>query len=175
MDSKVLLARKYCEHYHQGQVRKGSNLAYSTHPIEVSAILLKYGYDDEITQCIALLHDTVEDSELRMDEIQKIFGYEIANGVYILSRNKGKMRNGEKLSRGDYLQRIFWARNKIKRVKIADMIHNTRDLESLSPSSIKEKVKEMKEFYIPLGKKIAPIMVKELILNLRNFESKSHK
>ena len=168
----ITLAKKYCEHYHEGQFRKGSNLPFSTHPIAVAGILSKYGYADEVTQCIALLHDTVEDSELRMNEIQEVFGYEISHGVYILSRNKGKMRDGKKLSHDDYLQRLFWARKKIKRVKIADMIHNTRDLESLSPESIERKIKDATEFYIPIGKEIAPIMVKELVTNFQVFESK---
>lgn len=168
----ITLAKEYCEHYREGQFRKGTNQPFSTHPIAVAGILSKYGYRDEITQCIALLHDTVEDSELRMNEIQEVFGYEISNGVYILSKNKGKMHDGKKLSHEDYLQRLFWARNKIQRVKIADMIHNTQDLESLSENGIQRKINDAEKFYIPLGKEIAPIMVKELVTNLQVFESK---
>lgn len=169
---KIELARKYCLHYHEGQFRKGSNLPCSTHPIAVAETLKRYGYEDPVTQCIALLHDAVEDSELRMDQVQEVFGYEISNGVYILSRNKGKMKTGERLSREEYIQRLFWARNKIKRVKIADIINNTTDLESLTPEGIERKILDAEQVYIPWGREIAPIMIKELVSNIESYHRK---
>lgn len=169
---KIELAKKYCQHYHEGQFRKGSNLPYATHPFAVAETLARYGYDDGVTQCIAYLHDTVEDSQVRMDEIQEVFDYEISNGVYILSKNKGKMADGKKLTATDYIQRLFWARNKIRRVKIADMIDNTKDLETLSPEGRTKKIKAAQEVYIPWGKDIAPIMVKELIFHIKTFTEK---
>ncbi len=173
MIRKMKLAEEYCIHYHNGQFRKGSNLPYHTHPIAVADLLKKYGYNDAVTQCIAYLHDTVEDSQIRMDEIQETFGYEISNGVYILSKNKGKMRDGRKLSHKDYLQRLCWARNKIKRVKIADTIENTKDLETLSSKSITKKINDAQEVYIPWGQEIAPLMVKELEKNIKNYRLKT--
>ncbi len=155
-NNKIELARKYCMHYHRGQFRKDGVHPYHEHPLSVADILATYGYDDEVTKCTALLHDTVEDSELRMNKIQEVFGYEISNGVYILSRNKGKMRDGKKLSDEDYIQRLFWARNKIKRVKIADMIDNTRDLEVLDPEAIEMKINESESVYIPWGQGDSP-------------------
>jgi GTP diphosphokinase / guanosine-3',5'-bis(diphosphate) 3'-diphosphatase len=168
----VALAEQYCMRFHEGQFRKAGNLPYSDHPKAVAQILKKYGYNDPLTQIIALLHDAVEDSELKMDQIQEVFGYEVSNGVYILSRNKGKMRDGKRLSHDDYLQRLFWARNKIKRVKIADMIDNTRDLQTLPQLSIERIIDNAKCFYIPLGREIAPIMVNELCSNLENYQKK---
>lgn len=168
----IELAKKYCDHYHKGQYRKGSNMRYASHPYAVADILTKYGYDDPITLCIAYLHDTVEDSELNMNKVQEIFGYEISNGVYILSKNKGKMKDGQKLSHADYLQRLSWARNKIKRVKIADMIDNTRDLQSLKPEGINQKIQDAEEFYISWGKEIAPLMAEELVANIANYRNK---
>lgn len=173
MDRKIELAREYCTHFHKGQFRKGSNLPYHTHPIAVAELLAKYGYNDLVSQCIAYLHDTVEDSQIRMDEIQDTFGFEIANGVYILSKNKGKMRDGKKLKHEDYVQRLFWARNKIKRVKIADMIENTKDLQTLPTNSILKKITDATEVYIPWGQTIAPIMIKELIMNIENYHVKT--
>jgi len=85
--SKVELAKEFCIHYHAGQFRKGSNQPYHSHPIALTEILAKYGYDDEVTQCMALLHDTVEDTALKLREIKEAFGFEIEHGVYILSKN----------------------------------------------------------------------------------------
>ncbi len=168
----IELAKMYCQKYHEGQFRKETNQPYCTHPFAVAETLDRFGYSDPITQCVALLHDTVEDTPLCMDEIHEIFGYEISNGVYILSRNKGKMKDGQKLSRDEYLQRLFWARKKYRRVKIADVIDNTKDLESLSDESRTKKMRDAREVYIPWGLEIAPLMVGELIQNVENFERK---
>lgn len=168
----VELAKMYCRHYHKGQFRKGNNLTYSVHPHTVAGILKKYGYDDPVTQCIAYLHDTMEDSPLRTNEIQEIFGYEVSNAIFILSRNKGKMNDDSKIPPEDYLRRLSWARNKIKRVKIADMIDNTRDLENLSEAKGEIKIQECESYYIPWGKEMAPMMIKELVNNIQNFRDK---
>ena len=176
--NQIELAKKYCIHYHEGQFRKSSNQPYHTHPFAVAEMLERHGYGDPVTQCIALLHDAVEeverveDSEIRMDEIQRKFGYEISNGVCILSKNEGRMRNGEQLSHGDYIQRLFRAEENIKRVKIADVIDNTRDLQALSQAGIEEKIRDAEEYYIPWGIEIAPIMVKELAGNITNYRLK---
>ncbi len=170
--SHVNLARLYCENYHKNQFRKGSNEPYWKHPLAVAAVLERYGYADPVTQCIALLHDIVEDTPLKMDEIHEIFGYEISNGVYILSRNTGKMKEGRKLSKEEYLLRLSFARKKIRRVKIADMIDNTKDLETLALESRAAKIQDAEEVYIPWGRQIAPLLIRELIANIENYREK---
>jgi len=168
----VELARLYCENYHHGQFRKGSNEPYWKHPLAVAEILERYGYSDPVTQCIALLHDIVEDTPLKMDEIIQIFGYEISNGVYVLSRNTGKMKEGRKLSPEEYVLRLSFARKKIKRVKIADMIDNTKDLETLALESREKKIKVAEDAYIPWGRQIAPLLIQELVANIENYLEK---
>jgi hypothetical protein len=90
----------------------------------------------------------------------------------VLSRNKGKIRSGEKLSDEDYKARLGFARNKIKRVKIADVTVNTMDLETLNPTGIERKIKDSETFYIPMGREICPLMIKELEENIRNYKEK---
>jgi len=181
MTSLKDLAKEYCKWYHRGQYRKGSHEPYYKHPFQVAEILEEYGYSDPVTQCIALLHDVVEDSEMKVREIGEKFGYEIANGLYILSKNTIGSRTKELLNNSMeeeienfsdeelYKMRISFARRKVKRVKIADMIHNTRDLNSLDEEGIRKKIKDAEEFYIPLGRKVAPEMVKELEKNIKNY------
>lgn len=169
MGDKIDLARKYCLQYHKGQTRKFSDAPYSSHPYAVVEILDKYGYNDEVIQCIAYLHDAVEDTPLQMDEIMDVFGFEIANGVYIMSKNKGKITEGKKLTLDEYKMRLTFSRKKVQKVKIADMIHNTRDIEKLDIAMREKKIKDATRFYIPLGKKICPIMVNELIENIEKY------
>jgi len=177
----IQLAKEHCIHYHQTQFRKGSNQPYHTHPLAVAKILDRFGYSDYITQCIALLHDTIEDTELFTGEIQERFGFEIANGVFVLSKNTINADTIEYISQALsvdtstfseeqlYKARLSFARRKAKRVKIADIIHNTQDLVSLKPEGIERKIRDSEDFYIPMGKKIAPLMVKELEKNIEDY------
>ena len=178
------LAKEYCKHFHEGQYRKINGLPYYTHPIAVADILDRYGYSDTTTQCVALLHDTVEDTDVCMGEIKDRFNYEIANGVYVLSKNTisnyikkhvdvnlpfdiGSL-TGDEL----YKTRLCFARKKVKRVKIADMIHNCSDLIHLeNKNGVEKKISDAERFYIPEGREIAPLMVKELEENIQNYHS----
>ncbi len=177
----ITLARDYCQHYHNGQFRKGSNQPYHTHPIAVAKILDRYGYSDYVTQCVSLLHDVVEDTDVITGEIQDRFGFEISNGVFVLSKNtitdetidyigRSLGTNAFTFSKEQlYKTRLSFARRKVKRVKIADMIHNTQDLISLKPEGIERKIKDAEGFYIPIGMRIAPLMTKELEKNIANY------
>ena len=190
----VELAEQYCLYFHQEQRRKGGNqLPYATHPFAVRDILVKYGYNDQETQAIALLHDTIEDTELgqRKDEIEKRFGTVVYEGVYILSNNTpGKHaqqllplfeslgiqligQNGT-LTPQAYKARILFSRDTIKRIKIADTIHNTRSLPDLSKAGIERKLHDAEEFYIPLGRCVAPVMVEELVTNVADYRATEH-
>src|SRR3989344_393360 len=184
-DGLVALARRYCEEYHQGQTRRGNGLPYSTHPVAVAEILARQGYNDLATQCMALLHDIIEDAGLVPKEIKNQFGFEIAHGIYVLSRNTITADNLEFMNnaigrRSDpafelteehlYKLRISCAPDKVKRVKIADMIHNTTDLGTLRPTGIARKIDDSKRFYIPIGRVVAPPLADELEANVNAYE-----
>ncbi len=190
----ITLAEEYCRHFHKQQKRKGGNQEpYESHPFAVRDILVKYGYDDPETQAIALLHDTVEDTSLEKNkgEIEKRFGAVVYEGVYALSNNTIGKHNkrlsplfaslgieftihNRKLTSQAYKLRILFSRNSIKRVKIADMIHNTKVLPDLSLTGIERKLQDAETFYIPLGMCVAPLMVQELAANIINYKASEH-
>lgn len=189
----VRLAEEYCTHFHRGQKRKGKNQEpYAVHPFAVRDILVKYGYAHPETQAIALLHDTIEDTELNKakQDIEKVFGTAVYSGVYVLSNNTiGKHAKSSvplfkglgleyldhgRLSQDAYKLRLLFSRNAVKRVKIADMVHNTESLPDISIKGIAKKISDAETFYIPLGKSIAPIMVRELIRNIENYKKSAH-
>ncbi len=170
--NKIELAEKYSKHHHLGKFRKVDGKPFHAHPGHVAEILKKYGHNDMITLCVAYLHDTIEDTDLTLHEIQETFGHEIAHGVFILSKNKGKNISKHKLNDEEYKQRLSFARNKVQRIKIADMIDNTKDLVDLPKKYVDKKIKDSEEFYIPLGKEVAPEMVKELIENIEFYKRK---
>ena len=73
---KITQAYKVAEKAHEGQLRTSGD-PYITHPLAVASILLDYCMDTD-TICAALLHDTVEDTDVTLDELRKKFGEDVA-------------------------------------------------------------------------------------------------
>lgn len=77
---KVDQAKRYAEQMHQGQVRKLTGKPYFSHVENVASILLKAGFSEELIAA-GYLHDIVEDTPVTLEEIESIFGAEIARLV----------------------------------------------------------------------------------------------
>jgi (p)ppGpp synthase/HD superfamily hydrolase len=78
--STIFAALRFADDAHSGQFRKGSRVPYLIHPLNVARILLDHGCSDELAVA-ALLHDTVEDTEVTVEEIRTIFGDPVARLV----------------------------------------------------------------------------------------------
>jgi len=76
----IFAALTFAAEAHNGQVRKGSRVPYLVHPLNVAKILLDHGCTDELA-IAGLLHDTVEDTPVTLDEIRAIFGDGVARLV----------------------------------------------------------------------------------------------
>lgn len=76
----IFAALRFADEAHSGQFRKGSRVPYLIHPLNVARILLDHGCSDDLAVA-ALLHDTVEDTEVTVEEIRTIFGDTIARLV----------------------------------------------------------------------------------------------
>ncbi len=79
-DSAIFTALRFADEAHSGQFRKGSRVPYLIHPLNVAKILLDRGCSDELAVA-ALLHDTVEDTPVTVEEIRTIFGDAVARLV----------------------------------------------------------------------------------------------
>lgn len=125
MDTKIKLAMDLAKKYHAGQTRTGEGGLpvpyYEEHVEQVYDILLNEVHVEENDiLIIALLHDTLEDTALTVDQIAENFGTEIAMQVQFLTR-QGKEPFG------DYTQRLFaYGSDKAVLVKLADRLHNLR-------------------------------------------------
>ena len=96
---------------HHGQLDK-SGVPYIFHPIHLAEQM-----DDEYSCCVALLHDTVEDTDLTLEDLKAIFPKEVTDAVALMTHEKGT----------DYFDYV-WAikENPIARkVKLADLAHNS--------------------------------------------------
>ncbi len=78
--SRVFHAIEFAAKAHQGQFRKGTKIPYIIHPIGAAQILIEYGCSEEVI-IAAILHDTVEDTKVTIQEIEKEFGKEVSKLV----------------------------------------------------------------------------------------------
>lgn len=75
---------------HDGQYRKGTQIPYLAHVYGVAFSLVSAGIKDKDTIIAALLHDTVEDTEVTINMINELFGERVAEYVDALSEDKAK-------------------------------------------------------------------------------------
>jgi GTP diphosphokinase / guanosine-3',5'-bis(diphosphate) 3'-diphosphatase len=129
----VVKAANFAAFKHRNQRRKDADASpYINHPIALAMVLSnEAGIVDPIVLCAALLHDTVEDTETTLEELQKTFGKTIASTVMEVTDDKKLPKKERKR-----LQ-IVHARTASRRarlVKLADKICNLRDIASSPPA-----------------------------------------
>ena len=114
---------------HRTQKRKGSDVPYIVHPVQVSTILLRYGFsEDEVIA--GLLHDVVEDQEVPLDSIEAEFGPAVAATVAALSERKreGDRQRPWEERKKEALAHLRQAGAGAMAVKAADVLHNAHSL-----------------------------------------------
>ena len=146
---------------HEGQMRK-SGEPFLKHPIEVCLILAEL-HLDTATLKAALLHDVVEDSQVPLSEIKKLFGDEVASlvdGVTKLGKIKFQSL-AEQQSQNLRKMLVAMAKDiRVILIKLADRLHNMRTLSALPPDRRKEKAIETMEIYAPLAHRLGISQVK---------------
>jgi GTP pyrophosphokinase len=145
---------------HEGQMRK-SGEPYITHPVAVAKILSELTAGPA-TIIAALLHDTVEDTDLSLKEVEKDYGPEIAALVDGVTKI-GKLSFNQVASQADNHQKMLLAMAKDIRVvliKIADRLHNVRTLNSMSPEKQYKIASETLDIYAPLAHRLGIFRIK---------------
>ena len=127
---------------HKGQKRKGDGRPYILHPIEVTNFIMKFKKTENayLLGACAVLHDTVEDCNVALQEIAEKFGYQVASIVQELTLDKTQY---ELIGKAEYL-----ARHTVKMstyalaIKLCDRLSNVRDLDSMSDDFASKYKKE---------------------------------
>lgn len=114
-------ALEYAAKMHRKQTRRDRVTPYILHPIAVSEIVRSWGYDVRY-QVVALLHDTLEDTKAKEEEILE-FGEDILEAVKLLTKSEDMKAEDE----GVYLDSLI-INDMAKVVKAADKIHNMREV-----------------------------------------------
>ncbi|MEL7063918.1 MAG: HD domain-containing protein, partial [Bacteroidota bacterium] len=141
--------------YH-GPVKRRSGEPFYLHPIAVAQIVLDYD-QDEATILGALLHDTVEDTELSLDQVEVRYGVEvrqIVDGVTHLDSAEGGFHRIKLEDNENIMQLIAATDKRILYVKIADRMHNMRTIKFKKYFSQLNKAHETKRFFVPLCKEL---------------------
>lgn len=162
-DEEDMLARafKFAEKAHAGQKRK-SGEPFIAHPIEVAIILGGLHMDVE-TICAALLHDTIEDTEVTREDVVDLFGEDVATlveGVTKITQIEVGTLTDEQAAT---IRKMLVAMNKDIRViviKLADRLHNMRTLGSLKEDRRIYKSRETLEIYAPIAHRLGINSVK---------------
>ena len=145
---------------HEGQFRKTGE-SYIIHPLAVKKILEDWGMDED-TIIAGILHDTVEDTELTLKDIEKEFGESVAflvDGVTKLSVARNGMRDLDTYlpeTKDNFLRLMVALGDDIRVliIKLADRLHNLRTLSALPPDKQKKIAKESLEVFAPLADRL---------------------
>ena len=140
-----------------GSQKRASGDPYFSHPIEVAGLMTELKLDQD-TVVTALLHDTVEDTLATTEEIEKLFGPDVArlvDGVTKLSKIE-TLTDTERAA--ENLRKFFLAMSEDLRVllfKLADRLHNMRTLHYIKSADKRRRIaKETMDIYAPLAERV---------------------
>ena len=140
-----------------GSQKRASGDPYFSHPVEVAGILTDF-YMDDATIVTALLHDTIEDTLATIEEVEQVFGPEIArlvDGVTKLSKIEAQSENERA---AENLRKFLLAMSddiRVLLVKLADRLHNMRTLHFIKNADKRRRIaRETMEIYAPLAERI---------------------
>ena len=140
---------------HNGQFRASKN-PYICHPLEVALILSRLEQDCD-TIVGGILHDTVEDSDLTLDDIKNQFDQNICHLVSGVTKlGKLKFKSSEELQAENYRRMLLAMADNIRVIviKLADRLHNMQTLKYLAEHKHQRIAKETLEIYAPLAHRL---------------------
>lgn len=146
---------------HQGQ-KRNSGEDYIIHPLHVAMILADMNMDSA-TIIAGLLHDTIEDTSVTYEDIEKKFGKEIAELVDGVTKLKKLNYKSKAEKQAENIRKMVLAMAKDIRViivKLADRLHNMRTLEYMTEAKKIEKATETLEIYAPIADRLGMSRVK---------------
>lgn len=158
---QIMKAFTLADKAHEGQFR-ASGEPYIMHPLAVAEILAHLQID-HITLIAALLHDVVEDTEYTKEDIEKLFGAEVAflvDGVTKLNQFQYETKEDRQME--NYRKMILAMAKDVRVVviKLGDRLHNMRTLKHMRSDKQKRIAKETLEIFAPLAHRLGIFNVK---------------
>lgn len=152
---KVKAAYRFSDEKHLGQMRK-SGEPYISHPIAVAEICADWKLDAQAIMA-ALLHDVMEDQDVKKDELIEKFGAPVAALVDGLSKlDKIEFQTQVEVQAENFRKMLLaMARDvRVILVKLADRLHNMRTLGVMAPEKKRRIARETMEVYVPIAHRL---------------------
>ena len=150
--SLIVKAYETAEKAHEGQFRR-SGEAFISHPVAVATVLAGLGMDD-VTLAAALLHDSVEDTAVSLEEIEAGFGPMVAQIVDGVTKLERVSFDSRAAAQAATMRKMLVAMAKDPRVlliKLGDRLHNMRTVGAMPEASQKRTAQETLDVYAPLA------------------------
>jgi GTP diphosphokinase / guanosine-3',5'-bis(diphosphate) 3'-diphosphatase len=153
--ARIKEAFRFADAAHLGQFRK-SGEPYITHPVAVAELLAEWKLDSAAIQA-ALMHDVLEDSGVRKQEMVEHFGPVVAELVDGVSKLDRLSFDSNEEAQAESFRKMLLAMARDVRViliKLADRLHNVRTLEAMAPDKQRRIARETLEIYAPIAHRL---------------------
>ena len=157
-----------------GNQKRASGDPYFSHPLEVAGILTNYKLDSK-SIITALLHDTIEDTDVTSEDIEDQFGNEIAHLVEGVTKLTKIELQSAQSDQAENFRKLVLAMSediRVLLVKLADRLHNMRTIEYLPRIKRHRIAMETRDVYVPLAHRLGMAQVKwqleDLVLQTLN-------
>ncbi len=164
---QIDLAYEVASKAHSAQLRY-SGQPYIIHPLAVADILLGLGMDAQSIEA-ALLHDTVEDTNITLEELSELFGEDVANLVDGVTKLGRVPLSTKEEQQAENVRKMLLAMSHDIRViiiKLADRLHNMRTLDFMAPQKRRDIALETLEIYAPIAHRLGIRAAKEELEDL---------
>ena len=163
---------------HSDQRRK-SGEPYIYHPLGVARVVAgELGLDTTSIVC-ALLHDTVEDTNLTLNEVEEVFGNKARNIVDGLTKMSGVFEPGTSAQAENFRKMLLTLSDDVRviLIKLADRLDNMRTLEFMSPDKQLKVASETLYMYAPLAHRLGLYAIKSELedLSLKYTEAEEYE
>ena len=160
-------AFKLCCKSHEN-VTRASGEPYYEHPLEVAKIMAEEFNIDDVSVAAALLHDTVEDTPVTLEQIDELFGPAVKHIIDGLTKISGVFENRDTKQAETFMKLLLSMAEDIRVVliKFADRVHNMRTIKHLPKQKQLNKATETMELYAPLAHRSGLFRIKNELEDL---------
>jgi len=164
----ITRAFEFANKAHHG-VRRLSGEPYIMHPLAVARIVVKEIGLGSTSICAALLHDVVEDTDYKIEDIERLFGPKIAQIVDGLTKISGGVFADQAAKQAENFRKLLLTMSddiRVVLVKLADRLHNMRTLGAQTPEKQRKIAQETQYIYAPLAHRLGFFPIKIELENL---------
>ncbi|MEX2601033.1 MAG: bifunctional (p)ppGpp synthetase/guanosine-3',5'-bis(diphosphate) 3'-pyrophosphohydrolase [Balneolaceae bacterium] len=160
-EALITKAFKLCYFSHEG-AKRASGEPYYMHPLEVAIIVATDLSIDDESVAAALLHDTVEDTEITLEDTRRLFGETVAHLIDGVTKITGVFENRNTKQAETFMKMLLSMAEDIRVVliKFADRLHNMRTIQHLPREKQLKIATETMELYAPLAHRFGLFTIK---------------